>query len=148
MRLTIIVSDGSVYKDGMSYNRLDFSDCEIPINIHALQWQETFGWIEFADNRENEQITHLPAWASACVVKWDEKDYKEKHPPEPTPEEKIAKNENKAKQSLYTSDWTQLPDVPLANKEDWEIYRSALREIATNPTLDPVWPVEPPVIWS
>jgi hypothetical protein len=148
MRLTIIVSDFAVYKDGLCYKDLNFGNCNIPIDVHALQWQESSGWIEFTDNRENEKITQLPVWANACVVKWDEADYAEHHPPVPTPEQIISQNEFKAKKLLTDSDWTQLPDVPLANKEDWESYRSALREIATNPTLDPVWPVEPPVIWS
>lgn len=148
MRLTIVVVDSAVYKDGLCYSDLNLSGCNIPVDVQALQWQESSGWIEFTDTRDNEQITQLPAWADACVVKWDEKDYEEKHPPAPTPEQIIAANERKAKKLLTDSDWTQLPDVPLANKQDWESYRSALREIATNPTLDPVWPVEPPVIWS
>ncbi len=45
---------------------------------------------------------------------------------------------------LSASDWTQLPDVPLATKEVWAIYRQALRDltIQTDPfQLD--WPVAP-----
>lgn len=45
---------------------------------------------------------------------------------------------------LAQSDWTQLPDVPLATKEAWAIYRQALRDVTTQP--DPfsiVWPVAP-----
>ena len=45
---------------------------------------------------------------------------------------------------LSASDWTQLPDVPLATKETWAIYRQALREITDQ--SDPfniVWPVQP-----
>ncbi len=45
---------------------------------------------------------------------------------------------------LYASDWTQLPDVPLANKETWAIYRQALRDITEQ--TDPFninWPVQP-----
>lgn len=45
---------------------------------------------------------------------------------------------------LSASDWTQLPDVPLATKESWAIYRQSLREITEQP--DPfniVWPVPP-----
>lgn len=30
---------------------------------------------------------------------------------------------------LSSSDWTQLPDVPLATKEVWATYRQALRDI-------------------
>lgn len=45
---------------------------------------------------------------------------------------------------LTQSDWTQLPDVPLATKETWAIYRQALREITEQ--TDPFninWPVRP-----
>lgn len=30
---------------------------------------------------------------------------------------------------LQASDWTQLPDVDLANKWDWAVYRQALRDM-------------------
>ena len=30
---------------------------------------------------------------------------------------------------LAASDWTQLPDVDLANKSDWTVYRQALRDM-------------------
>jgi hypothetical protein len=30
---------------------------------------------------------------------------------------------------LTASDWTQLPDVDLANKWDWAVYRQALRDM-------------------
>lgn len=45
---------------------------------------------------------------------------------------------------LLASDWTQLPDVPLATKEAWATYRQALRDITQQP--DPfniVWPTPP-----
>ena len=45
---------------------------------------------------------------------------------------------------LSQSDWTQLPDVPLATKEAWATYRQALRDITSQP--DPfavLWPVKP-----
>lgn len=45
---------------------------------------------------------------------------------------------------LAKSDWTQLPDVPLATKEAWAAYRQALRDITLQP--DPfsiTWPQPP-----
>lgn len=46
---------------------------------------------------------------------------------------------------LYSSDWTQLPDVPLATKEAWAIYRQALRDITAQAgyPLDIQWPTPP-----
>jgi hypothetical protein len=75
MRLTIIRADGAVYKDSVSYAGLDLS--AIPTNIHALQWYETEGEIEFINNPDrtkpqNELISELPAWATTAISKWDE----------------------------------------------------------------------------
>lgn len=45
---------------------------------------------------------------------------------------------------LAASDWTQLPDVPLATKDAWATYRQALRDITQQP--DPfsiIWPPTP-----
>jgi Phage tail assembly chaperone protein len=45
---------------------------------------------------------------------------------------------------LAASDWTQLPDVSLATKEAWTVYRQALRDVTLQP--DPfniVWPTPP-----
>lgn len=49
---------------------------------------------------------------------------------------------NKRNQLLSSSDWTQLPDVPLATKESWAAYRQALRDIPDQPEfpLNVVWP--------
>ena len=47
---------------------------------------------------------------------------------------------------LRSSDWTQLPDVDLAEqKQAWINYRQALRELPNNTIdpLNPVWPTRP-----
>ena len=81
MKLTIIVEDSAVYVDGVmkayAPNPLDLSQCGIPSNVHALQWNQTQGWIEFVDSSDgtkpvNEPITVLPDWANACVTVWNE----------------------------------------------------------------------------
>lgn len=46
---------------------------------------------------------------------------------------------------LQQSDWTQLPDVPLATKTAWAEYRQALRDVTSQagfPT-DVLWPTPP-----
>jgi hypothetical protein len=48
-------------------------------------------------------------------------------------------------QLLADSDWTQLPDVPLATKEAWATYRQALRDLPEHPNWPDLneadWPV-------
>lgn len=53
---------------------------------------------------------------------------------------------------LFESDWTQTVDSVVTNKEEWKIYRQALRDLPSNsnPTLDVsgnitnvIWPTKP-----
>ena len=46
---------------------------------------------------------------------------------------------------LQSSDWTQLPDVPIATKKLWATYRQTLRDIPSQPgyPLEVAWPVQP-----
>lgn len=90
-RLTIIPIDKTVYTDLGAIHELDLSSCGIPENIHVLQWNnpvwktasvkaaieqlpygEGSGWIEYASNDPNQDITELPNWAILCYNKWKE----------------------------------------------------------------------------
>lgn len=80
MRLTIIPSDNAVYVSGVCKSNLDLSSCNIPNNIHALQWYDTKGWLEFSDDDDpftpkppNEIIDTLPDWAESCYLVWQDK---------------------------------------------------------------------------
>ena len=77
MRLTIIPIDDTVYVDGVSKGPLNLTRFNIPANIHALQWYETKGWIEFnssidpfVPNTPNEMISELPQWALDSYQAW------------------------------------------------------------------------------
>ena len=80
MRLTIIPVDGAVYKDGYPYVDLDLTFA--PSDVHALQWYDTYGEVEFkrqfVDGQivhpQNQVITALPDWVAQALVKWDEAD--------------------------------------------------------------------------
>ena len=63
---------------------------------------------------------------------------------EPNVQMQWAMVKSQRNQLLAASDWTQLPDVPLATKEAWATYRQALRDITNQP--DPFtiqWPAQP-----
>lgn len=89
-RITIIPSDGFISIDGVSkFQPFDFSGCLIPSDIHALQWYNNRGWIEFTDDDDpftpkqaNEDINELPTWANACVEVWNA--WQPPLPPEPS----------------------------------------------------------------
>lgn len=69
MKLTIIKNDGAVYKDNVSYANLSLPT--VPSDVHALQWNNDKGHIEFVDNiKANEAITELPSWANDALTAW------------------------------------------------------------------------------
>jgi hypothetical protein len=92
MRLTIIPSDNYVaVNTDNSHQPLDLSSCGIPSDVHALQWYDTRGWVEFSDDNDpftpkpaNQDITELPEWATNCVQVWQNWT-----PPTPPEEEQI-----------------------------------------------------------
>jgi hypothetical protein len=74
MKLSIIREDNAVYVDGLSFSNLDLSF--IPSNVHALQWKNDLGWIEFVEDEnfikpQNETIRELPDWANIAVDRWN-----------------------------------------------------------------------------
>ena len=151
MKLTIIPADGSVGEDGKFYNNLNLDSCNIPANVHALQWDGVAGWIEFKDSVPNEEITSLPAWANCCMTKWEEA-----NTPQPPMPPTAEQNKKIASNKLYATDWTTIPDVAdstksnpyLSNTQDFVSYRNAIRQYAVYPVAGDInWPVEPQAAW-
>ena len=76
MRVTIIPEDGFVSIDNEGHSELDLSF--IPYSVHALQWYDTDGEIEYQDARgratENKVITSLTEFSyfDQCYQLWDE----------------------------------------------------------------------------
>jgi hypothetical protein len=78
MRLSIIIDDKTVYLDKIPMSNLDLSF--IPVEVHALQWNDNYGFIEYASaitdginsKPNNTDITELPEWAEIAMQKWNE----------------------------------------------------------------------------
>lgn len=73
MKLTIVPEDKVIVKDGIGVNfpnnLNDHISSSIPSDIHALQWKENSGELEYVENgRANETISVLPDWANECVT--------------------------------------------------------------------------------
>lgn len=66
MKVTIIPSDKMVIVDGRPLN-LEFA---LP-NVHAVQWRETEGEIDYTDGRERKRITSLDAGLQSLIVKYE-----------------------------------------------------------------------------
>ena len=75
MKITIVGNTVGVdenFRDG-----LDLSQCDTPEGFWAFQWSERggdTGHIEYdSSDVANEQVTAIPAWATACVAVWQAK---------------------------------------------------------------------------
>jgi hypothetical protein len=153
MKLTIIPIDGAVYENGLCYSDLVWEGT--PADVHALQWQDIEGWIEYNDVAiPNENITVLPQWADNAMAAWTVANTP-LPPPIPVPP---TAEENKATASalLTSTDWTTIPDVAdpanspyLVNQAEFITYRNLVRQIAVYPTAgDLVWPIKPDEVWK
>lgn len=149
MKLTIIPSDGAVYENDLCYLGLTWEGT--PADVHALQWQDVAGWIEYNDSKPNEDITVLPSWADNAMAAWTVANTPVPPSP-PTAEE----NKSKAVSLLQATDWTQIPSVSdpalsnpyLGNKLAFDQYRNDVRQYAVYPTAgDLVWPTVPVENW-
>ena len=148
MKLTIIPSDGAVYEDGLSYPNLIWEGT--PPNVHALQWQDIAGWIEYID-QSNEDIAALPEWANNAMAAWTVANTP--IPPEPAT---AAQNQATAISILDSTDWATIADVAsptnnpyLANQADFIAYRNIIRAIAVYPPAgDLVWATPPVEVWK
>ena len=60
-----------------------------------------------------------------------------------------AANKAQAEKLLSETDWTQVADVPLLNKQEFADYRAAIRAIALNPpVIVENWATKPAEQWS
>ena len=155
MRLTIIPSDKAIGIDGEFFLNIGEDLSWIPSNVHALQWYDTWGEVEFNNGSPNEKIEELGIYEQAVQTVEDEKVRLEN--------ERLAEEAARDYWSelrsirdnlLSQCDWTQSPDSPLseAKKEEWRLYRQALRDLPDTVT-DPKplvidrnhssWPVAP-----
>lgn len=147
MQFTIIRDDRAVYKNGVCY--FDFDMSVVPPNVHALQWSNGVGRIEYTDSPPVE-IRSLPDWARICETAWDAVDFATKNPPPPTMEELLATCKSEARIRLQATDYTELSDVQdaLLNKDEFTTYRAAIRSIYFNPVVAPEWPEVPTAQWK
>lgn len=66
----------------------------------------------------------------------------------PISQDLIATCKSTATSILLQTDWTQVADCPLLNKDEFVAYRAIVRNYAINPVADPVWPTQPTEKWS
>lgn len=153
MKLTIIPSDGAVYENDICYSNLTWQGT--PPNVHALQWLDVSGSIEFNDGSPNENITVLPQWADNAMNAWTVANTPVP-PPDPIPPT-AEQNKQVAVSKLQATDWATIPDVAdpaksdpyLSNAQDFVTYRNAVRQYAVYPVAGAInWPTVPQEVWT
>jgi hypothetical protein len=155
MKITIAPIDKTIVIDGNSLIDIKQDLSWIPSDIHAVQWFNDHGWIEYVDNRNNLEITELGIYEQAII------DYNNEI--KRIEDEILAQEASRdywvhlrfIRNDLLTqSDWTQLPDSPLSTEKqlEWIFYRNNLRNLPDNiedpkPLAlnlnHPSWPIPP-----
>ena len=151
MKLTFIVSEKFIRLDDEAFGDIKEDLSWVPSNVHAVIWNDDAGYIEYK-NAPKEIIEELGIYEQALEIFDAEKQGRLR---EQLAEEELKEASrdywkelrNKRDFLLSQSDWTQGNDSPLTlqQKEEWKIYRQALRDVPSN-TIDPkrpVWPLSP-----
>ena len=133
MKLSIIKDDKTVVKDSVAVTVTDVS--YIPANVHAVQWDETKGEVEYNDGTANLEISELGIYAQAST------DHQTALDTEAANLKAIEDAIDWTKRfkelrdyKLMMSDWTRLDDITFASdkKTAWATYRQALRDLPAN----------------
>ena len=147
MRLTVVPSDKIIIKDGKEYKVTDLS--YLDSNIHAIQWYDDKGEIEYVDGTSNLAITDITPY-NQCVTDWEAAKTKEAEANVYTDEQWQNWFREIRDELLLDSDWTQVSDNKLSDskKTEWQTYRQKLRDITNGlTTVDEVnavsWPTKP-----
>ena len=156
MRITIIPSDKTIGIDGDFLLSIQQDISWVPENIHAVQWYNTWGEVEYTDGSPNERIEELGIYQQAVIDFNNEK--------QRIADEEKAQAEAQAEaiesardywvemrdlrdRKLSKSDWTQIVDAPLTEEQKiaWGTYRQELRDLPENTEdpKNPVWPTAP-----
>jgi hypothetical protein len=152
MRLIIIPSDKLISIDGQGILQIQQDFSWIPSNVHAVQWYETWGEIEYTDGSPNEKIEELGIYEQAVDTFNNEKqrledEQKAREDAIEASRDYWAELRSLRDQKLTKCDWTQIPDAPLTEEQKtaWRTYRQALRDLPENTEdpKNPIWPVEP-----
>lgn len=139
MKISIIVEDKFVSVDGVPFSNLIWEGT--PDDVHALQWKNDSGWIEYIDkSKVNEVIDELPVWAQNAYNCWLNK-YNE--PPELLPT--IEQNIHSAKDMINRVSWIHDKDILepregayiLQNRDVFEEFINKMNDFIDNPSAGP-----------
>lgn len=143
MRLTIVTQDKFISVDGKGLLDIEQDLSWIPSDVHAVQWYDTWGEIEYNDGSPNERIEELGIFEQAVedlnneIVRIEQKQIADAEAAEAA-RDYWSELRTLRDQRLTESDWTQVFDAPLSEEQkvSWQSYRQALRDLPEN-IIDP-----------
>jgi hypothetical protein len=121
--------------------------------IYAILESNTIVNIVVADEPLDSNWIENDDYTLHIGATWDGTKFNSVQPPEPDLELIKQNNKNQASQLLSETDWSVQPDVTigspkLANQSEFISYRSQLRAVIANPTVNVEWPEVPTASWS
>tara|TARA_Y100000356_G_C11175166_1_gene243620 strand:- start:85 stop:513 length:429 start_codon:yes stop_codon:yes gene_type:complete len=141
MKLTIVPEDRLICIGSTFCADIQQDLSWIPSNVHAVQWHDSSGEIEYNDGTPNEIISDLGIYAQAqtdfsneiqriAAAREAARDY-------------WQELRDQRNQLLAETDYLALVDLTLS--ADMRTYRQALRDLPANTSdpANPVWPTPP-----
>tara|TARA_A100001201_G_scaffold49752_1_gene49597 strand:+ start:2262 stop:2675 length:414 start_codon:yes stop_codon:yes gene_type:complete len=137
MKLTIIPDGKIIGIDGTFYENVQQDLSWIPSNVHAVQWSDSSGEIEYNDGTPNQIISELGIYSQAQT------DYNNETQRVAAARDYWEELRTKRNQLLAETDYLALSDLTLST--DMRTYRQALRDLPANTSdaANPVWPTKP-----
>ena len=141
MKITVIPEGKIIGIGGTFFEDIQQDLSWIPSNVHAVQWSDSSGEIEYNDGTPNEIISDLGIYAQA-QTDFDNETQRIVSAVEAARDywEELRTKRN---QLLAETDYLALVDSTLS--ADMRTYRQALRDLPANTSdiANPVWPTPP-----
>ena len=138
MRVTIVLSDNVVLVDFKALNTLDLS--ELDPGIHAIQWNNDAGHIEYTDGRANEIITDTLLFDD-IVARHTEAIYAIEHPVFTLDDAKTRKKEEieLGRDRACVGNVSALDHIWQADEKSQALLNKAIMNVLAGLPLTPVW---------
>ncbi len=116
MRMTIVVPDSTVYIDGYSL-KIDLTSHDVA-GMHAVQWHNNHGWIEWADGSRNTEITDINRFIS-IVEQYELEKARIDNPPPPTLDDAKTFKVAELKLAAETEAYSYIAEYPEFETKTW-----------------------------
>jgi len=135
MKLILIPEDKYINVDGVGILDIQQNFSWVPLDVHAFHWYDTYGEVQYTDNRQNLIINELGIYEKIIeTFNAEVKRLKDIEELAELSRDYLAELRTIRNYKLLECDWTQILDTPLLEneKELWREYRQSLRNLPEN----------------